>query len=87
MYEGVEMTSNILILFGLADHYIMDTTGITLPFMFSYVTPSIIKMCHLIQLQNVQDALLVLWFEYSIIPTISNWQVGRDCKSVPRKIK
>ena len=57
-------------MFDVADHYIMDTAVITLPFMFRSETPLIITMCHLMQLQSVPDTLLVLQFKYDINPTI-----------------
>ena len=48
--------------FCVADHNIT----IALSFIFRYVTPSIIKMCYLRQLQNVSDTLLVSMFKVQI---------------------
>ena len=59
----------------LAENYIIDTIGITLPFMFGYETHSIINMCYLKQLQKVPATLLVLVENMaSFLPCITNSQ-------------
>ena len=79
---------NILILFGVADQYITNAAGITLPFLFRYETPSIIKMCHSINCKMYQ---IHPWYHMSNMasfqPFITYWQVGRDLKNVPSNMK
>jgi len=79
---------SILILFGVAAHCIMDCTGIALPCMFRYGTPSIMQMWYSMTLQHLSDTLLVWWFKFGIIPTIHFILTGGEVfESVAKQMK
>jgi len=54
LFGNVDINMFIIVLFAIADHYMIDTFWITWPFMFHYATPSIIQMDHFMLLLNVR---------------------------------